>query len=442
MSLITSSKKCNKECNICFENFTKKLRKDIKCVKCNFECCFMCFKRYTLDDKSLYTTCMNCKERLDNIEILTMTTNKSFIKQLELKQLNTHMKQEELLLGETKLKLDTLNDLTQQKYELVRSIKYKNANIEEIYMKYNELSKQEHQIRTSRFKYFSRCMITNCDGFISNKMVCTDCKTLFCILCHKAKSSQYIHTCNESDLASVRELENKTRKCPNENCGIRISKIDGCDQMWCSECHTTFSWKTGMLTKEKVHNPHYYEWMRNTNQIIRNDNYFVYIPSYRVFMDKVVSFKLHEDSVIFLRDYFQEVYLYDNTLDQVMYNLHREHKLNLERHRERHVKNEIDYKQWKSNNKRCLTIFNKTKFCYEILKTYIERTKLLIGTLLTDGLDIVNICDIIIEIHNLISETNEKIVIDKNKIALHYTYNYWVYKKFRHIYKLKNIYQL
>jgi hypothetical protein len=38
-----------------------------------------------------------------------------------------------------------------------------------------------------------------------------------------------------------------------------------CDQMWCTQCHVAFSWRTGaVVTNGVIHNPHWYEWMRRT----------------------------------------------------------------------------------------------------------------------------------------------------------------------------------
>jgi hypothetical protein len=33
--------------------------------------------------------------------------------------------------------------------------------------------------------------------------------------------------------------------------------------MWCTQCHTAFSWRTGEKVNGNVHNPHFYEFQRN-----------------------------------------------------------------------------------------------------------------------------------------------------------------------------------
>jgi hypothetical protein len=38
--------------------------------------------------------------------------------------------------------------------------------------------------------------------------------------------------------------------------------LKNCDQMFCVECHTAFSWVTGQVVNGVIHNPHYYEFLR------------------------------------------------------------------------------------------------------------------------------------------------------------------------------------
>ena len=71
------------------------------------------------------------------------------------------------------------------------------------------------------------------------------------------------HRCTRDDLASADEIRANTRPCPG--CGTRVHKVQdgGCDQMWCTQCHTAFSWQTGIrVTRGPIHNPHYFEHLR------------------------------------------------------------------------------------------------------------------------------------------------------------------------------------
>ena len=41
--------------------------------------------------------------------------------------------------------------------------------------------------------------------------------------------------------------------------------VRNCDQMYCTQCNTAFSWRTGRIETGTIHNPHYYEYMRQRN---------------------------------------------------------------------------------------------------------------------------------------------------------------------------------
>jgi ribosomal protein S27AE len=67
------------------------------------------------------------------------------------------------------------------------------------------------------------------------------------------------HTCKQEDVDTAKLISTDSRNCPK--CATTIFKIDGCDQMWCTQCHTAFSWSRGTI-ETRIHNPHYYEWLR------------------------------------------------------------------------------------------------------------------------------------------------------------------------------------
>jgi hypothetical protein len=46
--------------------------------------------------------------------------------------------------------------------------------------------------------------------------------------------------------------------------------VMNCNQMFCVQCHTAFDWRTGHIETNRIHNPHYFEWMRINGTLDRN----------------------------------------------------------------------------------------------------------------------------------------------------------------------------
>ncbi len=111
-----------------------------------------------------------------------------------------------------------------------------------------------------RKSFIMKCQINGCEGFLSQQYKCGLCSKFTCSHCYIPKEEN--HECNADDVASTKMIKEETRPCPK--CSTRIYKIDGCDQMWCTDCKTAFSWKTGTIVNGTIHNPHYYEYLRNT----------------------------------------------------------------------------------------------------------------------------------------------------------------------------------
>ena len=96
-----------------------------------------------------------------------------------------------------------------------------------------------------------------CRGFVGVDWLCGLCETRTCRHCHEIDADG--HACDPDQVATARLLATDTKPCPQ--CSTPIFKVDGCDQMWCTQCHVAFSWRTGSV-ETRVHNPHYYEWLR------------------------------------------------------------------------------------------------------------------------------------------------------------------------------------
>ena len=114
---------------------------------------------------------------------------------------------------------------------------------------------------TPRVVYNRPCPLEECNGFVdTSKWVCGTCKKHICKECFTEKDEG--HKCNKEMVETVKMIMKESRPCPK--CSIYIHKTEGCDQMWCTQCHTTFSYRTGEIHVGRTHNPMYYQWLRET----------------------------------------------------------------------------------------------------------------------------------------------------------------------------------
>jgi hypothetical protein len=116
------------------------------------------------------------------------------------------------------------------------------------------------------------CEQDGCRGFLNRQGKCGVCNTWVCAKCHKVKAGHHDpdHECNEDDVKTVTLLTRETKPCPG--CGIHTQRISGCSHMWCTQCHTHFSWTTGLpMGGGGAHNPHMYEW--NQQQILQGNGF-------------------------------------------------------------------------------------------------------------------------------------------------------------------------
>jgi len=125
------------------------------------------------------------------------------------------------------------------------------------------------RVSQTKRTFVRACPANDCSGFLSTAWKCGLCEIWACPECHEVKGldRDAPHTCNPENIATANLLAKDSRNCPK--CASIIFKINGCDQMWCTQCHTAFSWNTGRVETHRVHNPHYYDWMRQNGNLPR-----------------------------------------------------------------------------------------------------------------------------------------------------------------------------
>lgn len=255
--------KSNKsECLICIEsvctfNITE-------CPICNFECCKGCMKKFVLNNQNDNIVCMNCKGII-NRDISIDLLGKSFITgKFNQHQKNVRIDKQMALLPETQYLAENVKKV--EKINVIIS-KY-NEEVKKIYDKIHNLIHEARELsiikkNTNKVEYMWSCGKEECNGFLNSTWKCGLCDNITCKDCFDIILNEE-HVCDEDKKKTTAMIKKDTKPCPS--CGTGIHKTQGCDQIYCVKCNTAFSWKTGKIETGRIHNPHYYEYLRKISK--------------------------------------------------------------------------------------------------------------------------------------------------------------------------------
>ena len=264
-------------CGICCETYNKSTHSKVSCeyADCKYDACKACVRMY-LTSTTQDPNCMNCKKTWSE-EFLVKNLNKVFCE----KEYKQHRKN--LLLDREMSKMpETMAFAEQQK-----KIQVQQQHISEVDIEIRELNKKLKELQRTkatfnntiyhirhgiddnensqaeRKKFIMSCPHDGCRGFLSTQYKCELCEMFSCPHCLEVIgiSKDIPHTCNPDNVASAEFIKKDTKPCPQ--CGTRIHKIHGCNQMWCIQCHVAFNWENGKIDSSgHIHNPEYYRFLQ------------------------------------------------------------------------------------------------------------------------------------------------------------------------------------
>jgi len=318
------------DCIICIEKVTNL----ITCKYCNKSCCYDCFERYILDS-GLTHKCMHCSIKLlfeDIIEMSNKDWYDNTFRPIRRKLLVSEQKklfdysttrqakiyfEAKQLSGQPRI-LKTLNQdvcsksngcvmpswcgfscqhsITPDEYIseleiLDNNVLMANRCVEDFgrgWETFNfETLQFEGETNMTNDLYNLNvfpCPISKCIGYVVND-VCNICNKTFCKLCKEEKKTG--HKCDADTVKSILEINAVCRSCPK--CYVKIYKVDGCDQIFCTKCKTTFSWATSRIIINQAYQPIYAEWTTRNNKLIRGLRKDEYNCNEYITVDNLIS---------------------------------------------------------------------------------------------------------------------------------------------------------
>ena len=278
-------------CPVCMDKYTAVLRRPIACPSCQAETCVKCIQNYlinTTDDPH----CLHCKHGFDrmflqrNLSKLYMNTiyaehrakilwarEESYLPAAQVKAervlrgRNYHKTVMKPLYDEQRDVREKIRKLTEHMDRIYGEISYHRHDEQRLLR--GEMTREEAHAAgetvedpaATRRQFSRKCTVPECRGWLSSAWKCGLCDNYTCKDCFiiRGKVQDAHHECNKEDLETANLIRSSCKSCPK--CGEAIEKQSGCDMMFCTSCHTPFSWKTmEIITRGAIHNPHYFEW--------------------------------------------------------------------------------------------------------------------------------------------------------------------------------------
>lgn len=257
-------------CSVCDEKYNNTRRKKITC-RCEFHACKTCIKTYILS-KTENIHCMECKVAFDRKFMIDNFDKKFISKEYREHRENILLEKEIGMMQATQVYVE--RDIEIEKTEL--KLAEDNALLTEFYYKIqenkNKLSFLKNNAVLEKKEFIRKCPKDDCHGFLSSSLKCKLCEYYSCAECKELKGKttdeRNDHVCKNEILESVKMLEKDSKNCPK--CSSLIFKINGCNSIFCIECHASFNWVTLRLETGPIHNPEYFDMLKKKGFLPRN----------------------------------------------------------------------------------------------------------------------------------------------------------------------------
>jgi hypothetical protein len=254
------------ECTVCYNILPE--RSSVVCLHCSYSACKTCYTTYFMDESTPMPNCMKCHREFTRDFLNNNFTQKFINTDLRDKHRKRIIQREMSFLPATQPTAEAVKRKSQVDahiQKLKEELAFAMAESREL----ARFGTGEQMVKTTH-TYGRKCPneAESCRGFLNSRWKCEMCSKYACRDCHEliGDDKDAPHECDPGRVETAKLIEQETKPCPK--CFARITKIEGCDQMWCTACNDcAFSYRTGAI-ETVIHNPHYAEYVRNRGQIM------------------------------------------------------------------------------------------------------------------------------------------------------------------------------